>query len=631
MSWLGTISALQLGVLLAFCAALLVFLHLRTRRPERLRVPFLAAWDEVASAQAAHGARPAVARSWALARALLIAAALAFALADPQPEWLVGPRRATLIVLDAGAHMQARDVATSQRVQTRFDRARALAVRTVREHAKLSDVLVAQLDGALTVLSNASRDPAQLTAAVERATVSYEATSFGALASFVRDRLRGAPAEMILISDGAFQLATNELRQLQAAGVSVRQLRVGSSAANIAVRSFAVRAYAWDAQRCEARVDVENFDSRERVVELTLLEHDQPIAVEYLRLPAASRVTRSFALTASGSRFSARITPRDGSLDPQPLDDIAYAVLAQPPQRRVLLVTTGLRYLEDALALDPRLSVDVIAPDAYRGADGYALAIFDRFVPPLPPTAPTLWLAPNPSRELGGAPYRVTGTVERPFFDDVESDHPLLRAVSLHDVNIQRAQRVKLEASDRALASSQLAPLIVSGTRAGQRFIALTFDVRESDLVLRTAWPIFVSHAVSLLTAADASFEASLTLGRADLRSVPDEGSATATLRGPNGDERTLTIRDGLVALAPASPGFYELSTGTGERRLFAANVDTEATSRIAPRRVAPEPDAVRSASPLRIAGLSPATILLVFALLVLAIDASRVARWSRT
>ena len=630
MSWLAPISPLQLGGLLALAVALLLFLHLRTRRPQRLRVPFLAAWDEVASAHVAYGARLAPARSWALARALLIAAALAFALSDPQPEWLVGAPRTTLIVLDAGAHMQAREAVGSDRIETRFEHARALAERAARDHAALGDVLVAQLDSTLAVLSNVSRDPTQLSAAVGRARVSYEPTRFGALTAFARERLRGMHAELILISDGAFELAATDRAQLQAAGVNLRQLRVGASAENIAVRSFAVRAYAWDAQRCEARVDVENYDARERSVELTLLEHDRPIAVEPVRLPAGGRVTRSFALTASGSHFSARILPNDAGLDRQPIDDVAYAVLAQPPTRRVLLVTSGLRYLEDALALDPRLAVDRVAPDAYRSADGYALAIFDRFVPRLPPTVPSLWFAPNAARELGGAPYRVTGSVERPFFDDVETDHPLLRAVSLHDVNIQRAQRVKLESGDRALASSQLTPLVVSGTRSGQRFIALTFDVRESDLVLRTAWPIFVSHAVSLLTAADASFESPLTLGRTELRSVALAGTPTAVLNGPNGERRTLPVRDGRVALTLALPGFYELSA-VGERRLLAANVDTSAASRIAPRRFAPEPEAARASSPLRAANLSVSASLLVLALLVLAIDASRVARWGRT
>jgi hypothetical protein len=310
------------------------------------------------------------------------------------------------------------------------------------------------------------------------------------------------------------------------------------------------------------------------------------------------------ALRASAPKLSARISlkgraddsarkaaPSDAEggdasgFDPMPWDDQAYAVLAQPPRKRVLVVTAGERYLESALALNPRITVVTQRPAEYRDGTGFDAVIFDRYAPAATPGVPALWLAPA---DGAGAPYRVSGTIERPFFDEAATDTALLRSVALRDVNVARAQKVQLEPSDEVIARSKLGPLIVQGVRAGKPFIAFTFDPKESDLVLRTAWPIVISHALQQLTA-----------------------SAAPALRLP----RTLGPElPGLTA-----PGFYEQGGG-----LLAVNTDPNAFSNIVPKQHAPAPAGRR-----RAAGGWPTSELrwmvpLFAALLLLMFDARR-------
>jgi Ca-activated chloride channel homolog len=614
VSGFAPLTWLQLGALLALLFGLLAWLHLRTPRPTRTRVPFLGAWDEVAPARTTLSAKWALVRSWALLRALLFVTLLGVALTNPQPQWLVGDPRTALIVLDAGVHMRATDEGRS-----RFERAQKLAA-TRLEAVTGGEVMVSQLDAELTPLSGWARDAEQLQAAVRAASASYGSTRFGALVEFAREHLAGKPSpEIIVFSDGSFEVLDPELRALRDAGIALRQVPVGSSVANLAIRRFAIRAYPWDAERCEVMAELQNTGDLPRAVELTLFEEGRPIDLRTLELPPKSTTTHFFALGASGTKFTAKLAAQDGSKDAQPLDDQAYAVLPQRRTRRVLLVTDGQRYLESAIALDPRLDLVQQKPAEYRSAAGFDLAIFDRFVPPAAPGIPALWIAPGE-----GGPLRVTGTLERPFFDEIDADQPLLKGLALRDVNIRRAQRVELAPEDRVLARSKQGALIVQGARSGQPFLALTFDVRESDLVLRTAWPVLVSRSLQQLTAAgDASFEPGLNAGETQRVAVRE--ATTAAFDDPAGSQTILEVRDGEVAVTPRQPGFYALSTP--ERTLpVAVNAHANGSADVRPKTFASRParvSLVRATPPRE----RPWFLLLALAAVLLAIDTWRLAR----
>lgn len=606
-----SLSPLQLGALLVMLWAALLVLYLRRPRAQRRSVPFLQLWEALPSSGLTRRRRR-VQQSWALLRALAIATLLALALREraPQP----APRN-TLLVLDAGAHMRARDVRPD-----RFEAARALALAVLDSRRELR---IAQLDGALTLLSGWSRDRSVLEAALATARVSYQPTHFAAVLPVALAELRGRPRpELILVSDGAFELPDLARQRLTAAGIELHQLRVGTSSHNVGIRSFSVRAQAWDATRCEVMLELENAGDRSQTLELRLFEAGRPIDVRPVTLPAHARDTQFFALGASQARLSARLSAPDD----QALDDVAYAVLSQPAQRRVLVVGAGNHYLESALALDPRLRVERVNPEAYTSAAGYDAVIFDRFVPEVAPQAPSLWLAPEAKN---GSPYRVLGEIDRPFFDEQERDDPLLRWVALRDVNIRRAQRVQLDPQDRVLARSRLGPLLVAGERKGQPFLALTFDVRESDLVLRSAWPILLARALERLTGSRDTFAPSLMLG--ENQPIAFAGTR-AELETPSGSRRQLDVREGRVWIQPDEPGFYILRSVISrvpvpvpEPQLLAANPNPDAGLHITPRELAAPPSRVAASSGFTSARLSSWWLLLAAALLILGVDS-----WSR-
>jgi hypothetical protein len=201
-------------------------------------------------------------------------------------------------------------------------------------------------------------------------------------------------------------------------------------------------------------------------------------------------------------------------VDDLPGDDEASTVLPARTRKHVLAVTPGNRYLEAALLLDEMLDVEQLAPAQYRDATGFDVVIFDGFVPATPPLVPALYLAPKPS--AGSFPFAVRGSVDRPFFDHVEDHDPLLRFTALRDVNIAHSLVLAPEPGDQVLAGSTKAPLLVRGTRNGQPMLALAFDVRDSDLPLRAAWPLLLLHALEGLTESPDSRDALRSLGHVE-------------------------------------------------------------------------------------------------------------------
>src|SRR5207245_8315831 len=125
------------------------------------------------------------------------------------------------------------------------------------------------------------------------------------------------------------------------------------------------------------------------------------------------------------------------------------------------------------------LSPAAYAPGQARGYDAVVLA---RFAPATPPRAGGVLYIEPPA---AGSPFAVRGQVKRPFLTELQEGHPLLRWITLTDVNIAESQVFGLERGDIALASSLHQPVIVAGARGGQKMMAIGFDLRRSDLPMR--------------------------------------------------------------------------------------------------------------------------------------------------
>ena len=152
-------------------------------------------------------------------------------------------------------------------------------------------------------------------------------------------------------------------------------------------------------------------------------------------------------------------------------------------------------------------------------------------------------------------------------------------------MNIARAHVLKGDKEDRVVGKSYKGPLLIQGRRAGVKFVALGFDVRESDFPLRIAWPLFLLNTINDFVEEDTGYISSFRTGTVWQIPAPS-ASETATLVEPDGTKRVVPIKDGRAVFLGQQAGFYELTAGPSdaeETTMFAANLSDPAESTIVP------------------------------------------------
>jgi len=145
-------------------------------------------------------------------------------------------------------------------------------------------------------------------------------------------------------------------------------------------------------------------------------------------------------------------------------------------------------------------------------------------------------------------------------------------------------------------ADGGASPILVAGTRGGFKFVALGFDVRQSDLPLRIAWPLFVLDCINWFTDEDSEYLSAYRTGevwRVPLGGLgglggPGGAAAKAVIKMPDGSTQPVAVHEGRAVLLGERAGFYELRDDAGEEGAkpvaFAANLlDAEETA-IAPQ-----------------------------------------------
>jgi hypothetical protein len=558
-----------------------VILYLLKLRRRQVEVPFVRLWEEILAEKQTTRLFSQLKRWLSLLLALFIIAILAFALGDPRYQGATETGRSLLVLVDASASMSATDVEPS-----RFEAAEAELRRLIDGLGPADRLQIAQLDETATPLSPLTSDARVLRDATESLSTTHLRANLRPGLHLALDVLRNQPrAEVVVLTDGGLEASDTMAAELREAEIRLSWVRIGRADANVGLSAFAVRRYPLDKSQSEVLVELWNPTDEARQVELQLIGDGEPVDIQTLSLGPEERLRRTFRNVSGVDRtLEARLVTREG-LDHLDADDHAYARLPERRRARVLLVSRGNLYLQAALVLDEYLDVVEVTPDAYPPEGRFDVVLFDAWVPPSPPDTAALYLYPRPEEGVTG-PFVIEGEVEAPTIERVERRHPLVRWTALTDVNIASALQVALEREDRVVAGTDALPLIVEGRRNGQRFVALNFDPRRSDLVLRVAWPLFLLNTIDWFVQEDARYVSSYYTGETWHIPVP-AGATQATLVGPDQREYVVPVSEGRALFAGAHAGIYTIRTEGAEGAVsedsFAVNLGASAETRIAP------------------------------------------------
>ena len=605
----------QLMMVGGIAGGLIVVFYILKLKRRPVAVPFSKIWDRILRDKQATSLFSQLKRLLSLLLQLAVLALLLLALGDPRTAVSATEGRNVVVLIDTSASMQATDVQPT-RLAAGVDKLTSV----VRGLGASDRMMIAQMDSTITPLSTMTNDIPELEKALGAVRPSDTRADFARALRFAADTLRGLSApEIIVVSDGSLAPPIDAQGPVELGDVKLTYVHVGERSRNAAITSFSVRRYPLDKSRYEAMAEVTNTGEEDLDLELRLYGDEVQTHLFRFKLRAGQKDSRFLTnLSGASHRLRAEISLATDQLDEGgrplrihddlPADDSAYALMPERRRARIQVVTAGDNtYLEAALLLDEYLDVTTLEPSKYPGEGVFDVTIFDSVAPALAPgTGHVLYLNPSGKDVPFTVDKEITSDDEGLGFDEVEAEHPIVRHTQLTTINIGRAHILKGNKEDKVIGASFKGPILIAGRRAGFKFVALGFDIRESDLPLRVSWPLLLLNTINDFVEEDASYISSFQTGTVWRVPAPSTLSEVELVRNqlpPEGappeekerevDLRLVPIEEGRAVYFGERAGFYTLRAKTGPggdaadepfKTEFAANLADPIESNIKPQ-----------------------------------------------
>jgi hypothetical protein len=534
-------------------AGIIVMLYLLKMRRRDVRVPATFLWPAKVEEIRANALIQRLRPSWLLFLQLLALSLAVFALARPQTQQKGLTGEITVLVIDSSASMSATDVAPS-----RFDEAKKLA-REAIQSARAGDRLALIEAGATPkVVFPLSNDPGKQIRALE----SLKATD---AEGEVGDALRLAAAlvgtqegaRIVLLSDGVFEKVTNFTRGKAA----LVYKSIGELDENLSVSALGTSETATGRQ---LYCGIKNFSKKPMDGTLSLFADGK--VIDSIKTPAIApqgQWGRTISAPAGAKVFEAKLEASDV------LKSDNYAVSISDPGAalRVLLVTKGNPFLERALSLDPRVTLDRAAevPSTEQGGIGsgsYDVVVFDGIEEqPVKARGVVTFGAAGPS-----TPVKRQASVSKPAFISAD-DVPIMRGVDLQGVFIDSQEKVQPTASGKVVAEGTAGPLIVTSEQPDKRQVYVAFEPLESDFPLQVGFPILIANALDFVAGGPSA--QAITVRPGQPFSLP--WTKEAVLDGPSGKHTLAPTGTTLVVREAKRVGRHTLSLGGQTKDVYVA------------------------------------------------------------
>ncbi len=553
----------------------IVMLYLLKLKRRPIMVSTLIFWERVMQENRQRALFQKLRNLFSLLLHLLIFLLIVAALAKPAFDRLVRDGASVVLIVDTRARMQAVENGT----QTRFDRALAEARRYVREAGPGRQLALLSAGAAPNVIVPFTGDERALLTGLESLAVTDAGGDLEASIALADSLLasRKGDARVVVLTDS--EKPESGKRKAEISFVSCGTVRD-----NVAITRFATRPLLASPQTSEVLLAIKNF-GRAAVsgnVEISFdgkLLDVKPFTLEpgkerFDVFPSVPRTTRS-----ARGWLTARLDVKDALR----VDNTAYAVLPAPKSQRVLLVTKGNWFLEKLLAADQQTEFELIEPGAWQAdfAAKFDAVILDNFIPPdfdlAESTGNFLFLKQSPFTT-------AEAPIAQPLVSESDANHPVMRLVNLQNVTIVRATPLKApESADGWTWQSPLRsfehPLLLTGSRriptGEQRVATLAFDVADSDLPLRIAFPLLMTNATRWL-AGDSRETIAGVLAGEQVSLAPGATISTDALTSIEAQPDLAKTTTGFFQ--PLRDGFH-LVTEQGATSWLAVNTFSEAES----------------------------------------------------
>lgn len=555
-------------------AAPIVALYILKLRRRREPVSTLMFWEQIFKERQTTSLFQKLKHLLSLLLQLLFLALLVLAIARPQFGFMTKLARQMVLIIDHSASMNTRGD-----TQTRLESAKERALKLVDNLRYIDEMMVISCHTQPIIQSPFTNHQKSLRAAIEAIQPTDVKTDLAPALSLAYSVTQtNTNPEIVVFSD--FAIGTThqgeqvaDMLQNPPLHVKLHLMPVADTMSdNVGITQFRVRKSLVNAFDYQTLLTVANNSEAEKTFNVELYLNDALLDVRPYTLAASEDKSEIFSnFTFEGGRLKAAIDVDDALAT----DNVAYAALPNREQIPVLLVTRGNTFLENALAVDEKLDVTVVAPDQYSSVSE-GVTIFDRYNPPELGDGNYMLIYPPKY----GAMWEIGEPLESPIVTDWERGHPILRYVQLDNVLIGEAYQVTPPPHAKVLVRSFDAPLLIVDSTANRKIVFAAIDILKSDLPLRIAFPVIIANTIQWFRSGSGIEDYHLQTGEILSKQFPSTVE-TAAITTPAGGQTEVAVEAGQLLFDQTSvSGFYELKVGVDEE-VWAVNLTDESESQI--------------------------------------------------
>lgn len=545
---------LQFAAVFGAISAGVVALYLWDRTRRRLSVPTLRFW--VASEQVSEVKhRRRIQQPLSLLLQLVSIALLLLALGQLRFGARGASGRDHVLILDTSAWMAARSPKG-----TLMDQARGTAKAYVESLPAGDRLMLVRADALATPATAFERNKETLEQAIDRSQPGSTALNLRQAFDFARQAQRlqtGRTGEIVYVGPGHVSDNPADLAQYRIP--NLRVLSVPEATENCGLKKVGLRRSATDPDSWEILVGVHNYGTHPRTVTLALAFAGSPAGVRQMTLPPGAEQNATFEYrTRTAGWLEARLIPPDDF----PGND--RAVLELPGRRllRVVVYSDEPDLLRPVLAANPEVDAVFRKPAEFRAGEDANIVILDRFSPPAPPNADSIWIEPPPER----SPVRLRSVEKNVMLTRWRSDHPLAAGLRAKDLRLEETEVFQPSEGDTAIAETDAGPVIVA--RGGKpKSVVLGFHPVRTPMRYQLATPLLFANILRWM-APDIFHRWELnagSVGTVDVDLGRDAEAGEISVRAQDGSALPFTQQGQSVRFFTANPGTVRVAAGDRE------------------------------------------------------------------
>lgn len=505
---------------------------------------------------------------------LLILAVLIFSLASPVISKSAEDARNIVLVIDTSQSMSATD-ADGTRLEAAKQKANAVLSK-LPDGAKIS--LIATADRARVIFVNSQDKRAVMRSvnALEPEGSTTSITNALRLGSSIASRV--SDSRVYVISDGCFENITSSM------SAPITFVQVGRGGDNVAIRAASLLESPSPPHAPQLFVSVKNYASSVKKVLVSVYSSNELVDARQLTLEGRSMSSITFKDGLNGvDTAEVRLRCEDDLA----IDNTAWALGPKGTLDKIALVTEDGMFLKEGLQAVSSAKVVTIAPrDWPKGSKDADFVVFDGFIPKEFTGKNMLIVNPPNAKGSASTPlFYASGFKKITSLEALDPEHALLQHVDFSGVSVARLKTTAIPAWMRVVAGGTSAAAIAVGEDRGMRAILLSFDLVETDLPLRIAFPVLLANCIDYLTPAAAGASTThISIGEA-IAVRPEPRASSITIDYPDG-QSTALAKTARVFMDTQAPGVYRIKRTNGDKvssEQFAVSLIAAGESEIKP------------------------------------------------